>query len=153
MYRDQFSNYFKKEFRMEEDIIFDIYQESFIALYDNIKDGRLNTLTSSLKTYLFRIGINKTLRYLEKEKSISRLEDLNTYSFEDIEPNDSEEAYSKLDKILDELQEPCNTVLKLFYWKKKSMKEIAAKMNYRNEQVAKNRKSLCLKQLKERFEK
>lgn len=153
MYRAEFFRYVKNRFRIEDDIIFDIYQESFIALYDNIKDGKLSTLTSSLKTYLFRIGINKLYKYLEKETKIELVKGLDLYNFEGLECEDADiEMHNELDKILNELGEPCNTVLSLFYWKQKSMKEIAIRMNYTSEQVAKNRKSLCLKTLKEKFE-
>jgi len=138
----------KKRYAVDEDVISDIYQESFIALYDNIKEGRLNHLTSSLKTYLFRVGINRICKYQEKGKNMERFEKYDIHTFEDYPVDEWIEMQEKVYEIVNKLEEPCNTVLSLFYWKHKNMQEIAGIMNYKNEQVAKNRKSLCLKTLK-----
>ena len=51
-------------------------------------------------------------------------------------------------EIVQRMEEPCNTVLTLYYWDKCSMEEIARKMNYSGAPVAQNRKSLCLRKLK-----
>ena len=48
------------------------------------------------------------------------------------------------------MREPCCSVLTLYYWDRKCMDEIATIMNYSNGDVAKNRKSLCIKELRRR---
>ena len=44
------------------DDVEDIYQESSLALYNNIETGKLNELSSSLYTYFLRICINQSLK-------------------------------------------------------------------------------------------
>lgn len=148
-YLREFAIYIKKRFDIDEDTIFDIYQETFISLYENIQNKKLNTLTSSIKTYIFSIGIRKTYKYLEKEKPFDKIEMYDHLYYGDDESTEWEEIQRIAYQTVKNMQEPCNTVLTLFYWKGNSMKEIAARMNYKNEMVAKNRKSLCLKTVKE----
>lgn len=62
------------------DDVEDIYQESSLALYNNIETGKLNELYSSLYTYFLKICINqslKTIRDRGKNSSI-RLDDFST---------------------------------------------------------------------------
>ena len=54
-----------------------------------------------------------------------------------------------LDTIEKHLGEKCRQILSHYYYDKRSMREIAQLMGLANEQVAKNKKSLCLKKLKE----
>lgn len=148
-YRKEFFLYTKKRFNLDDDIIYDIYQESFIALYDNIKEGRLTNLTGLLKTYLFRICLNKLSRYREKEKYIVKYEVPEIYEFED----SWTEIQEKVWEAVNELEDPCYTILSLYYWEDKSMTEIATITNYKNAQNVRNRKSLCFKILKEKLRK
>lgn len=62
------------------DDVEDIYQESSLALYNNIETSKLNELSSSLYTYFLKICINqslKTIRDRGKSSSI-RLDDFST---------------------------------------------------------------------------
>ena len=60
-YRKEFLGYIRMSFKGDEDTIFDLYQDSCVALYNNIRTNRLSAfnLTVKLKTYLFTIGRNK----------------------------------------------------------------------------------------------
>ena len=51
--------------------------------------------------------------------------------------------------ILDTLKDKCKEVL-LLWSQKYSMKEIAGELNYSNEQVVRNKKNHCMKELKEK---
>src|SRR5690554_5727713 len=50
----------------DREMVLDVYQDSIIALFENEQRGMLNTLSSSLKTYLFSIGKFKLYK-LNKE--------------------------------------------------------------------------------------
>ena len=62
------------------DDVEDIYQESSIALYNNIETGKLHELSSSLYTYFLKICINQSLKALRSQgKTIGiRLDGLST---------------------------------------------------------------------------
>lgn len=149
LYRGQFISYAMKNFRVSEAEAIDIYQDSFIALHQNVQSGRLSNLSVSLRSYLFQIGKYKILNLLRRS---------DRHSFEMMDEKAFHDECDSPDWVLKQeityravlaMQEPCSTVLSLYYWEQKSMSEIASAMNYKSDQIAKNRKSLCLKKLKE----
>lgn len=151
MYRKEFLGYVMKNHTIGESDAIDIYQDSFLAMYRNIRDGKLTALSCSLKTYLFQIGYHKILKHLKKRKAEG-----SHYSPDIIREIDTDyQSQDWLDKqeityhAVLAMPEPCNKVLSLFYWERKSMEEIAGIMQYKNGQVAKNRKLICIKKLKD----
>ncbi|MBX2841146.1 MAG: sigma-70 family RNA polymerase sigma factor [Flammeovirgaceae bacterium] len=140
----------------------DIFSESMVALYENITNGRLNdkNLSSTLKTYLFQIGINKTLAFVKKD---SRFNDIkieitkNSEIFYDEDDEsleiETENKYRMVEACLTDLGNPCKRLLELHYYHRKRMIEIAELLNYKNADVAKNQKSKCMKRLRKLFNK
>ena len=59
--RDKVLAYLRKTFSFSDDDLSDIYQESSVALFINIRDGKLSNLTSTLSTYFLRICINQNV--------------------------------------------------------------------------------------------
>ena len=59
-----------------------------------------------------------------------------------------EESIDKAYKSLEELGEPCASLIKDFYIKKMNMEEISEKFGYTNADNAKNQKYKCLQRLK-----
>jgi RNA polymerase sigma-70 factor (ECF subfamily) len=47
--------------------------------------------------------------------------------------------------LYEKLAEPCKSIIKMFYYDKRSMQEIAQSLGYKSEDVAKNQKARCLK--------
>lgn len=137
-------------FSVSRDTATDIYQESFIALYQNIQSGKLTNFSVSLKSYLFHIGKHKLMN-LHRNVSTHRHEQIGDLHF-NIAHGESPDWLRKQEITYEavlQMREPCSTVLTLYYWEKQSMAEIARRMEYKNEQVAVNRKSLCMKKLKQ----
>lgn len=54
-YRSAYIN-FARRYTSDEDLIADSYQDSFIALYENIVERKVTELNSSVKTYVFSIA-------------------------------------------------------------------------------------------------
>lgn len=144
-YRGEFVAFARGEFSLREYDAVEIYQESFIALYENITNGKLTRLTASLKSYLFQIGRHKMLNKHRNEAG-RRSVDLTEAITERSREWDLREQITY--ELVQQMQEPCNTVLTLYYWEELTMEQIARKMNYLGAQVAKNRKSLCMRKLK-----
>jgi len=159
LYREEFISFVTKSFSVSSDEAIDIYQESFLALYRNVSAGKLTELSSSLKTYLFQIGKNQLFKQYRQKRGENLMETMDG-SPDRVDEREDEEWMHKQEitnQVISSMEEPCHTVLTLFYWRQKSMKEIAEALNYKNDQVAKNRKGACLKKLKavlqERFRK
>lgn len=149
-YKTLFTKFAFKNFSVAHDTVEDIYQESFTVLYEKIRNGDF-TASVSLQTYLFAIGKYKLLNYLrDNQRETTDLSEdiLPPYSYDD-ETENWERKQEIVYQAVCRLQSPCNRILSLFYYDRKSMAEIARLFNYKNEQVAKNRKYLCISKLKE----
>ena len=145
MYREEFIAFAHRHFSLNGDDAIEIYQESFIALYENVHSGRLDSLSVSLKTYLFRIARNKILN--RRRDTAGKSKPLPDHIA--TESSDWEQKQEIAYDLVLKMEEPCNTVLTLYYWECRSMEYIAGEMNYASAQVAKNRKAVCMRKLKE----
>lgn len=148
-YKPEFLNFFRK-WDINDESILDIYQESVIVIYQKFLIANHELKLSSVKTYLFGIGKHKVYDYF-KSKAITTnaLEELKVESkaFElKEEPNLYEQTLAKNLKLI---SENCQQLLKLFYYRGLSIKDIVAKTDYKDENTVKSYKSRCLKKLKD----
>lgn len=139
----------QRDFGCSEDDALDIFQMSVLILYDNVTKGKLTTLSSNVKTYLFGIAKNKALEYLrDKRKNAS--DDITlivNYVVQESQDDTVDHQLSVAMVSLDKLGDPCKSVLQLYYYHDMSMEEITEKMGYKNADTTKNQKYKCLKRL------
>lgn len=150
IYREPFLA-FAKAYAIPQHDLLDIYQEAMITLYENVMQGRLIELKSSLKTYVFSIGkykIYETLR--ASNRMIPVADPLSDLIDEHIEMSETllSSKQQKLKQKFKTLGERCQNILELFYLRGMSIKEIVHFESYENENTVKAQKSRCLKQLK-----
>ena len=149
-YKMEFLAYSSRFSVKEEDAI-DIYQDSIVTLYENILSGKLISLTSSLKTYLFAIGKYKIYNSLKVQVTTA---DFSDYQFL-LEEEDEEEfllleeKIENMQKAYQQLGSKCQEVVKLFYYENLSIEEIKDRLAYTSKDVVKSQKSRCIKQIKE----
>ncbi len=150
-YRQDFFAYAKKHAVSTEDIQ-DIYQDAVIALYENVQEGRLKEMTSSLKTYLFSIGKYLMLNKIRKAKRLQSLDDQElmdvTREMEETQVELSDKQVVMLD-MLKELSEGCQEILHLYFYRRFSIEAIVHHLGYKNENTVKAHKSRCQKKLRE----
>ncbi len=143
-----------------------LYQEAFLAIHENLQEGRIRENTS-WGSYIMTIGLNlanKEMRKLGRTDSIDGDDDddddnstsyatrsaesiLTTLPEEDTPLYQDQQAQSLLGEELAHTPEPCCSIIRLYYYEKLSMDEIAQKMNYRNSNTVKTKKSQCMKDL------
>ncbi|WP_417200674.1 RNA polymerase sigma factor [Bizionia sp.] len=142
---------FARKWALQEDDIADVYQDTIINLYENIQNGKLKKLSSSLKTYLFAIGKFQVYKRLNKNKP-KPLEEMTIYASEELKIFEADSDNLKLQvlkKAFSKLGDKCKQVLELYYYEGLTLDEIQAFLKYSNKDVLKSQKSRCLKQLKE----
>ena len=61
---------FASQYNLNGDVILDIYQDAIIALCENAKKGKLDSIQSLISTYLFSIGKFMIFQLLKKDKKI-----------------------------------------------------------------------------------
>ncbi len=153
-YRKEFLHWITKEYHCSEDDSKDIYQLTILIFYDNIKQGKLEHLVSSVKTYLFGIGKNIAKENLRKEKRFTPISDekwLKEYLIDEPSHPTDEDVFRRAKTSLEKLGQPCQRLIELFYYEKKSMPEITLSLNYKNPETAKNQKCKCMARLRKIF--
>lgn len=167
--RPMFVNTLKKRFAsLSYDDIEDLYQQAFLAVYENLQAGRVREDTS-WSSYIIQIGLNlatKGLRHSgitdsiyesagdneEGHQQISKTVELlmSQLTTEDETLYQNVDALSLLGEELTHTPEPCNSIIRLFYYDDMSMEDIAVAVNFKNATTAKAKKSQCMKSLVER---
>ena len=150
-YRKEFLQWITKEYECSSDDGKDIYQVAILIFYDNIKQGKLEHLVSSVKTYLFGIGKNIAKDNRRKEKKFTPINQekwLKQYLIDEPDQVMDESTFNFAKKALEKLGQPCQRLIELFYYENKSMQEITEAMQYKNPETAKNQKCKCMARLR-----
>ncbi|HKL03483.1 MAG TPA: sigma-70 family RNA polymerase sigma factor [Cryomorphaceae bacterium] len=149
--RDAFLNWIAKNFNLKEEDAADIYQDTLIVFYENVRKGKLKQLSVNLQTYLFSVGKNLALKRHRSMRLIRKHEDelvAKAESVEDPFSTESDERIEAVKAAFEKMEEPCHSILKRYYYFRQSMTEIAAALNYKNADTVKSQKSRCMKHLK-----
>lgn len=131
----------------------DIFQEVVVGFIDAVQRNKFRS-ESSIKTFLYSMNKNAWLNELKKRERASHRE-LNYEKGQDKHEGGAgeflvqQEAQRQVVEIVDQLGETCKKILLMFYYENLSMKEILEKTEYETEQVVRNKKYKCLKQLEQ----
>ena len=135
----------------------DIFQEALVILFGKAQNEDFR-LTCSIGTYLFAICKHIWYKELQKQSKEPGVlwEDFGNLEVSGLENDlevhkEREEHYEQLDVALDQIGEPCRSILQAYYHENKNMQEIAADFGYTNAENAKNQKYKCLSRLKKIF--
>lgn len=128
----------------------DVYQEALIILMNKLQDPEFK-LTSSLNTYVYSVCRFLWNDELKKKNKRIEVEIKGNESFleEDLIPTKDERDQKLAERAFDQLGEKCKDLLGLFYFKKMNLKDIATKLGFGSEKVAKNQKYRCLEKAKD----
>lgn len=166
--RNKVLAYLRKNFSVSDDDLSDIYQESSIALFTNIRDGKLSNLTSTLSTYFLRICINQTLKSLGKQKKVlplfddSRITNKDTFRPDKIDElyqlcNEDEEAEKVsrseriVQSIIETMPDTCKNVFQGYYWDNLTTSTIADMFGFANANSVKTQKYKCLQKFRNKY--
>ncbi|GAB3021605.1 hypothetical protein GCM10027284_46350 [Cyclobacterium sediminis] len=149
-YRNDFIQWAYNAYRCSQEDGKEIYQLSFFIFYDNIKTGKLENLSSNIKTYIFAIGKNKILEMKRRNAryGFDINEEILSMEEESEIENQKEEQYKKITEGLRQLGNPCKKILEMMYYENRNMDFISERMGYKNANTAKNQKYKCLQRLK-----
>lgn len=134
-----------------EDQAKDIFQDSFLVVWQNAKEGKFTPRNNTaLQGYLFQIAKNKWLDWV-KSSQFKKEKNLGDSSYpesieEEIDQN-LEPEFELLQAGFQNLGETCQQVLRYFYFDKKSLEEIASEFGWSSKTV-KNNKYRCMEKLR-----
>ena len=165
-YKLPFVNYIRANFVIDYDGAMDLYVDCWMELRKIILEDRATD--NKWKSLLFLIGKRQAIKAFERRPPI---ETMGQYSAEDENFNrkqfDYEQGARKLDGYytsvyedpelqavlgaeLSYIPDPCNKILKMYYFDEFSMTEIAEAMNYNSSRSAITTKNRCMDKLKAR---
>lgn len=157
--------FLRNHYDLDEDACKDIFQDSFVVLYDNIRLGKLDGLTSSLSTYFIGICRKKALAYLrltgrnvslDMEEDFSPEGDIDDRRLSvliDIctdETSRREELEAAVRTLVSNLPHPCDKILWGYYRDNLSIRRLAQIYGY-SEGSAKVIKHRCLEKFSKKF--
>ncbi|MFA6945889.1 MAG: sigma-70 family RNA polymerase sigma factor [Pedobacter sp.] len=137
-----------------EDDAKDVFQESVIVLYNKVKNGNFE-LNSKLKTFLYSVCRRLWLKRLNAQsRTIRNIQDFSEIIAveDDLEKHEEKDRqFAIMESALNQLGEPCKTIIEDYYIQNRSMQEICEKFGYTNADNAKTQKYKCLQRLKKIF--
>jgi RNA polymerase sigma factor (sigma-70 family) len=131
----------------------DIFQEVVISFIDLVQKDKFRG-ESTVKTFLFSLNRHAWLNELKRRGRALAREEKYERGQERVELDTGHliadrEGQAEVARLVGELGETCRKILLLFYYENLSMREILEKMHYETEQVVRNKKYKCLKQLEQ----
>lgn len=129
----------------------DIFQEVVVSFINLVQKDKFRG-ESTIKTFLFSLNRHAWLNELKRRGRALVREEKFEKGQQRVETDASEqivnrEARTLLAGLIGKLGETCKKILLLFYFENASIREILDNLDYENEQVVRNKKYKCLKQL------
>jgi RNA polymerase sigma factor (sigma-70 family) len=155
LYRTQYNLtkiYIQQNSGSEEDAE-DIFQEVICSFIDIVKKDKFRG-ESSVSTFLYALTRNTWLNELKK-RDRAKIRDEKFEKQKDTTGPDvshfiaNRETNNQLMQLVNSLGETCKQILLAFYFENLAMKDILKNLAYENEQVVRNKKYKCLKQLEQ----
>jgi RNA polymerase sigma factor (sigma-70 family) len=155
IYREHFENltWIVKNNNGNQQDAEDIFQEVLVNFIELVQKDKFRG-ESTVKTFLFSMTRHTWLNELKK-RGRSDARELKYEKMKDTEEMDvshliaEREVKKQVMDIVNQLGDTCKKILVMFYYENLSMKEILANLEYENEQVVRNKKYKCLRQLEQ----
>jgi RNA polymerase sigma factor (sigma-70 family) len=131
----------------------DIFQETLVSFIELVKADKYRQ-EASIKTMLYTI--NRNIWYTEVTKRGNAKTRNRLYVADNVIEDKNIDAYiserearKELLNIVEQLGKSCSQILRMYYYENLSMKEILEHTDFETEQVVRNKKYKCMKQLEE----
>ena len=131
----------------------DVFQEVVISFIELVQKNKFRG-ESTVKTFLFSLNRHAWLNELKRRgRALAREEKYEKGQEETVTDVShaivDRESKQQLMDLIAQLGEACKKILVLFYYENLSMKEMLDALEYENEQVVRNKKYKCMKQLEQ----
>ncbi|MDE5794013.1 MAG: hypothetical protein K2I08_04760 [Muribaculaceae bacterium] len=156
-----FINFLRKNFKIDYDDIMDIYVNVWIDMRNNIRNGKTENVRS-WRSYIFNLGWKQAYKFATRKMDIPSFDDekfdRDGFEREYLKGKEAEksiyndpELKAVLASELSYIPDPCNKILKYYYFDELSMKDVAYTMNYSNARSANVVRNRCLEKIRIRI--
>jgi RNA polymerase sigma factor (sigma-70 family) len=129
----------------------DIIQDSVIRFYRTAKEGKIDPI-GNVEGYVYVLVKNVILASIKKNKIETNQLTEEFDQLEDLNVNEVESRAEILEQAISRLSDSCRNIIDSFYFLNLSMKEIAQKFGYSNDDVVKTKHYKCKQRLSEIIE-
>ena len=140
-------------YSLPQDNAEDIYSESCYALFKNIKEKKLVTLTAKLSTYFTQICINQALKNKRDTRPTEEYDSNNIKYLVELDNDYTVRQQQAMENIIRTLPAPCNDILWAYYYDNQSMADIAQIIHFSNADSVKAKKFQCISKLRTTYKK
>ena len=155
MHRNEFLNFALKHYHADIQLAKDAFIDAIIDLRNNITSDRLLHLNSNIKTYLFAIARNKITNEKFSDAHYYYCNEFNEANVEDRNESDEKEEYETktelIKRLIEKLPGKCYQILKMYYFDRIPLSEIAVALNYSGAESVSTQKYKCYQKLKSMF--
>ncbi|MDP5172738.1 MAG: sigma-70 family RNA polymerase sigma factor [Bacteroidia bacterium] len=153
-YRTPFLRWAMSRFQIQKEDALEVFQDVILAFYENVMNGKIDSLSSKLQTYLFGIGrfmLIKRFKANERSTSLELLpaDTANALVEADVPQMEISERSVMVQQALQRLGTSCRDLLLAVYYHQYSGEVIAERLGYKNPDVVKSQKARCMKQLRD----
>jgi RNA polymerase sigma factor (sigma-70 family) len=147
--RTKFVHWFMGRHRKTAEDALQLYHDVFLDFEKNVHNGAFQYKGVALSTYLIGVGKNK-LHEMNREnkrrqKAMDQIVEQMARDQQATPAAVKENMWQRLERALQDIGEPCKTLLTLFYLEEKSYAEIVQLMpNYNSADAAKNQRRRCV---------
>jgi RNA polymerase sigma factor (sigma-70 family) len=155
LYKHCFTTTKKMVIKMQgdDDEAWDVFQEAVTLFYEKCSTEGIN-LQCRINTYITSVSRNLWLKKSKQRYTITSAEELDNTADVSLDVADflqKESDFARLQLALQDLGEPCASLMRAFYFESKSMVQIGEQFGYTNADNAKTQKYKCLTRLKKIF--
>jgi len=129
----------------------DVLQDAVSAFYTNIINNRYRG-ESDVEGYLYGIARNLWLKTLKTKGKMQVLKDASHLKETPPDHKLDEDTFRDLDNVLQKMDVVCRDLLVHAFYYNYSAVDLSNKFDFKNEQVARNKKYKCLKKLRKLME-
>lgn len=154
-YRREFVHWARHTYGINAMEAREVFQQSVVKVYENACYDKIINKDVKVKTYVFGIGKNKILELIRHRGRILEQTEEEWEMPVNMYFNDFNEEYESLllrvKESLEQMGDPCKSILKYYYYHRHSMEKIAELLHYKNKETVKNIKYKCFCKLKAIF--
>ena len=127
----------------------DIFQDTVLIFYNQVKLNKFNE-DKDIGGFMYTVARNLWINKAKKANKFVQVNDTETWESADVDALDgliSREKTLAIEEVMNQIGEECKKLLKYSIYEKMSLKEIAEKMGYSSEGVAKTYNYRCKQKL------
>jgi RNA polymerase sigma factor (sigma-70 family) len=127
----------------------DIFQDTVLIFYNQVKLNRFNE-DKDIGGFMYTVARNLWINKAKRANKFVQVNDTETWEGSETDALDdliSKEKAAAIEEVMNQIGEECKKLLKYSVYEKMSLKEIAVKMGYSSEGVAKTYNYRCKQKL------